>query len=246
MKLSDRIEPRIVDNLERLQVNLKYRFREPGLLIQALTHPSVPSDTNDPQPDNQRLEFLGDAVLQLVLTHALFIMHENLEEGQLSKARACIVGEPTLAAIARGLELGSYLFLSHGEEINGGRNRASSLADAMEAVIGAVFLDGGYNASREFILALFNGELQDLEKKIVGFNPKGELQELLQNSSSEKIEYKIEAVTGPDHGRCYECSVSYGDKVLGRGAGKSKKTAEAAAATEALKNLSDKKALRNE
>ena len=226
------------------QTRLAYAFRDDGLLRLALTHPSVAHETGAPSPHNQRLEFLGDAVLQLVLTRELYEKFPEFDEGPLTKARAKLVNRRTLAEHARSLDLGAHLILSRGEESSGGRERASTLADAFEALLGAIFLDGGFDAARAFVLREFNAELApapesglpDIE------NPKGELQELLQARSPAAPEYRLISATGPDHDRMFECTVEHEGVELARGRGKSKKAAESDAALAALKKLREEKA----
>jgi ribonuclease-3 len=220
-----------------IQARLGYSFRDEGLLRLALTHPSVAHETGTPSPHNQRLEFLGDAVLQLVLTRELYEKFPAFDEGPLTKARAKLVNRRTLAEHARILGLGAHLILSRGEEINGGRERASTLADAFEALLGAIFLDGGFEAAREFILREFGAAFGKLNVLPIIENPKGELQELLQARSPEAPEYHVVSATGPDHDRLFECTVQHGGVELARGSGKSKKAAESDAAVAALKKL---------
>jgi ribonuclease-3 len=219
------------------QTRLGYTFRDATLLQLALTHPSVAHETGTPLPHNQRLEFLGDAVLQLVLTRELYEKFPAFDEGPLTKARAKLVNRRTLAEHARTLGLGAHLILSRGEEINGGRERASTLADAFEALFGAIFLDGGFEAAREFILREFGAAFGKLNVLPIIENPKGELQELLQARSAEAPEYRVLSATGPDHDRLFECTVQHAGVELARGRGKSKKDAESDAALAALKKL---------
>jgi len=223
--------------LSELQSRLGYAFRDEGLLRLALTHPSVAHEQGAPAPDNQRLEFLGDAVLQLVLTRELYEKFPAFDEGPLTKARAKLVNRRTLAEHARPLGLGAHLVLSRGEELNGGRERGSALADAFEALLGAIFLDGGFAAAREFILREFGEAFGRLSVLPIIENPKGELQELLQARSPEAPEYRVLSATGPDHDRVFECTVHHGGAELARGSGKSKKAAESDAALAALKKL---------
>jgi ribonuclease III len=226
-----------MSELSELQGRLAYAFRDEGLLRLALTHPSVAHETNMPSPHNQRLEFLGDAVLQLVLTGELYEKFPEFDEGPLTKARAKLVNRRTLAEHARSLGLGAHLVLSRGEETNGGRERASTLADAYEALLGAIFLDGGFAAAREFILREFGAAFGKLSVLPIIENPKGELQELLQARSPDAPEYQVVSATGPDHDRVFECTVHHGGVELARGSGKSKKAAESDAAQAALKKL---------
>ena len=218
---------------------LGHRFRDPTLLVLSLTHPSLANESaaGAPQQHNQRLEFLGDAVLQLVITLELYRNFPDSGEGLLTQARAQMVNRSSLAGKGRRLGIGDHLILSRGEETTGGRARASTLADAFEAVMGAVFLDGGFDQAAEVIRRLFRddfGELGELPNLV---NPKGELQELLQAKSPVPPRYEQVSVSGPDHSRQFECAAYHGDVELGRGLGRSKKLAESAAALAALERL---------
>lgn len=226
-----------MSKLAALQARLGYTFRDAGLLRLALTHPSVAHEQGAPVQHNQRLEFLGDAVLQLALTRELYEKFPAYDEGPLTKARAKLVNRRALGARGRTLGLGAHLILSRGEESHGGRERSSALADACESVIGAIFLDGGYTAAREFILREFGDGLSELGAIPTLENPKGELQEFLQARSPEAPRYHIVATSGPDHDRVFECTVQHGGVELARGTGKSKKAAESEAAQAALKKL---------
>lgn len=228
---------------EGLQREMAYAFRRRALLQLALTHPSIAHEQGAPMETNQRLEFLGDAVLQLVLTQELYEKFPAFGEGPLTKARAKLVNRRTLAEHARHLGLGQYLILSRGEELHGGRDRLSALADAFEALLGAVFLDGGFESAREFILRRFSAAFQRLDVIPILENPKGELQELLQAVSSEAPQYNVVSATGPDHDRIFECTVQHNGVELARGHGKSKKAAESEAAFAALKKLKEQKAV---
>jgi ribonuclease III len=227
----------IVADLHQLQARLGYSFGNEGLLRLALTHPSVAQEQGAGTPHNQRLEFLGDAVLQLVLTGELYDKFPDMGEGPLTKARAQMVNRRTLAAHGRRLGLGEQLILSRGEEANRGRERPSALADAFEALLGAVYLDGGFPAVREFVLRQFQAELGGQAVIPNLDNPKGELQELLQANSNEAPRYRLESVSGPDHDRVFECAVLHQGTELGRGRGKSKKEAEILAAAAALERV---------
>ena len=223
-----------MSNLVTLQNRLGYTFQDEGLLRLALTHPSVAHESPVAAPHNQRLEFLGDAVLSLALTGALYEKFPGLGEGPLTKARAQLVNRRTLAGEARRLGLGSHLILSRGEESSGGRERQSALADAYEALLGALFIDGGYEAAREFILRSFQDVFGALTEIPNLDNPKGELQELLQSRSPAAPQYETTSVSGPDHDRLFECAVFHGGVELARGRGRSKKEAESCAAFAAL------------
>ena len=225
-----------------LQTNLGYTFRDLALLRLALTHPSVAHEKGTPMQTNQRLEFLGDAVLQLVLTRVLFERFPTFGEGPLTKGRAKLVNRRTLAEHGRRLGLGGYLIVSRGEEMHGGRERPSALADTFEALLGAIFLDGGFEAAREFIIREFQSAFGELPEIPMLENPKGELQELLQSVSSQAPQYHVVAATGPDHDRMFECTVHHNGVELARGRGKSKKSAESEAALAALTKLRQKQA----
>jgi ribonuclease-3 len=222
---------------EELQHKLGYFFQDLRLLRLALTHPSVAHEQGSPVQTNQRLEFLGDAVLQLVLTRELYERYPDLGEGPLTKARARLVNRSSLALRGSELGLGKNLLLSRGEELNGGRERTSALADTVEAVLGAIFLDGGWQAASDFVLRQFSASVANLASHSAADNPKGELQELLQASSAESPHYSVVSVSGPDHDRLFECTVQHCGCELARGQGKSKKAAESAAALVALLKL---------
>ena len=231
---------------EEFQRQLGYTFQDPALLRLALTHPSVAHEQGAPLQTNQRLEFLGDAVLQLVVTRELFEKFPAFEEGPLTKARAKLVSRRTLAEQGRELGLGRHLILSRGEEMHGGRERASALADAFESLLGAILLDGGFQVAQAFILGRFCEAFGGLSGIPVMENPKGELQELLQAVSAEAPEYLVVSVTGPDHDRFFECTVRHGGVELARGSGKSKKAAESEAALAALNRLREQPAAQSE
>jgi ribonuclease-3 len=219
-----------------LQSRIEYQFKDPALLELAMTHPSVAHEQGRLVQHNQRLEFLGDAVLGLVLTCELYEKFPAVSEGPLTKARAQMINRRTLADQARRIELQNELILSRGEEANLGRSRASALADAFESLIGAVFLDGGFEAARALVLRCFRGAFE-LNSIPTLENPKGELQEILQAKSPDAPQYVVAGATGPDHDRDFECVVTHGGVELGRGRGKSKKAAESEAAVAALKTL---------
>ena len=227
-------------DINGLQGKLGYQFQDEKHLTLALTHPSVAHESGGSAQHNQRLEFLGDAVLGLVITNELFARFHGFGEGPLTKARAQLVNRRTLASQARRLNLGAYLILSRGEESSGGRARQSALADAFEAIVGAIFLDGGYSSGREFVLRCFHDGFGEVNEIPNLDNPKGELQETLQTHSNQPPEYELTAVSGPDHDRLFECLVRHGGAELARGMGKSKKEAESMAAVAALKQLRGK------
>jgi ribonuclease-3 len=223
-----------VNSPGELEELLGYTFRDRQLLRLALTHPSVSHEVPANTAHNQRLEFLGDAVLGLVLTRELYEKFPGLGEGPLTKARAQMVNRRTLADLARSFRLGENLVMSRGEDVSGGRARLSALADAFEAVVGAMFLDGGYGAAVEFVLRSFRDAFGELTEIPNLSNPKGELQELLQASSPEAPQYQMTSASGPDHDRIFQCAVFHRGLEMGRGEGKSKKEAEGQAARSAL------------
>jgi ribonuclease III len=224
-----------------LEALLGYRFRDPALLILALTHPSLAHEGGGGQNHNQRLEFLGDAVIQLVVTGELYARFPGLGEGVLTQARAQLVNRTSLAEQARRLNLGRRVILSRGEDSSGGRTRNSTLADAFEAVIGAIHLDGGFETAKEVVLRLFRDSGADLIEPPNLENPKGELQEFLQINSPEAPRYELVSAEGPDHDRVFRSAVFHKDVELARGVGRSKKAAESNAAFLALKRLRDGK-----
>ena len=220
-----------------LQKRLGYTFKQPALLELALTHPSVSHGQNEKLHNNQRLEFLGDAVLQIIISTELYKKFPNRDEGTLSKARARMVNRAALAEQALQIKLGKELLLSRGEERSGGRERASALADAFEAMVGAIYLDGGFMKVKKFILAQFTERLAGAKASRPVGNPKGELQEMLQSQSAIAPEYRLLEAEGPDHDRSFVCAVRHRGRELARGTGKSKKAAETDAAAKAMKKL---------
>ena len=218
-----------------LESRIHYKFRNSLLLAEALTHPSLAYESQHRNFDNQRLEFLGDAVLQLIVTEELFRRFPGATEGHLTKLRSRVVSRRALAKFAMAIHLGEYILLGKGEESTGGRRRLSTLADAFESLIGAVFLDSDVDMARELVLRLLEDELGSMEEGTEEMNPKGELQECLQAIHPQAPVYRIISESGPDHRRVCQAEVSWRDKVLASGKGKSKKEAEARAALEALR-----------
>jgi ribonuclease III len=230
-------------DLNSLQERLGYSFRETNLLRLAVTHPSIAHEQEGLVQHNQRLEFLGDAVLGLILTRELYERFPDFGEGPLTKARAELVNQRSLAEQSRRLGIGEFLIMSRGEIIHGGQQRASSLADAYEAVIGAIFIDGGFDVAREFVLRCFRDAFGEFTAPPNLSNPKGELQEMLQTRSSEAPRYEITASSGPDHDRSFECAVLHEGRELGRGRGKSKRAAEGEAALAALQTIKNERGI---
>ena len=217
-----------------LEERIGYKFRNSLLLAEALTHPSLGHEAQHYHFDYQRLEFLGDAVLQLVITEYLFSCFQVEAEGQLTKLRSRLVSRDALKTHAAALDLGRYILMGRGEETSGGRERTSTLADAFEALIGALYLDGGLDVAKNFILTQTRADLAKLAEEPVDFNPKGDLQELLQSISPRSPVYELVSQSGPEHEKTFVSEVVWEAIVLGQGTGRSKKQAETAAALEAL------------
>ena len=222
--------------MEPLESRIEYKFRNSLLLAEALTHPSLAYESARPHFDNQRLEFLGDAVLQLVVTEALYARFPEFSEGQLTKLRSQLVSRKALAKFANAIGLGDYVLLGKGEEASGGRKRHSTLADAFEALIGAIYLDSGIPPARELVLQVCSDEIDEIGASPVERNPKGELQEHLQAIEPEAPVYRVISESGPDHRRVFQSEVTWRGRLLATGKGKSKKEAEIRAAAEALRN----------
>ena len=222
-----------------LEQRMGYTFRNNRLLDEALTHPSLAYEARRPNFDNQRLEFLGDAVLQLAFTEHLFHAFESFPEGRLTKLRSRLVSREALCGYARRLDLGSSLMLGRGEDASGGRTRASSLADAFEALVGAVYLDAGLPQAVEFIFRCCAPELAEVAREPEERNPKGALQEMLQGPESPGPTYITTSESGPDHAKQFTVRVEWQGRELGSGSGASKKQAEILAAADALERLRD-------
>ena len=222
MKMSD---------LKKFQEKIGYQFKDEQLLRQALTHSSYANEKHLKKlSDNERLEFLGDAVLELTSSEFLFTHYPKLTEGQLTKLRASIVCEPTLAQCTEEISLGDYLLLGKGEDQTGGRTRKSILSDAMEAVIGAIYLDGGFANAKEFVLKYI---MTDIENKHLFYDSKTILQEVVQGEH-EQLTYVLLEETGPDHDKSFTVGVLIGNKEISTGTGHTKKAAEQEAAYQAL------------
>ncbi|MEY2519204.1 MAG: ribonuclease [Verrucomicrobiota bacterium] len=218
-----------------LEERIGYKFRNPLLLAEALTHPSLRHETHRSHFDNQRLEFLGDAVLQLVITEHLYGHFHAEAEGKLTKLRSRLVSREALAVHAAAMDLGSYLMMGRGEEASGGRVRNSTLADAFEALVGAVYLDSDLATVRRFILEQAADELAQVVEEPTDINPKGHLQELLQAISPRSPAYELISQTGPEHQKTFIVRAVWEGIELGEGTGRSKKQAETAAALEAMR-----------
>lgn len=224
-------------DLNELERRCGYTFRDKNLFHRALTHSSYANEhKKDKAVCNERLEFLGDAVLEVVSSDFLYHKYPEKPEGELSKIRASLVCEPTLAYCAADLELGSYLLLGKGEEATGGRERNSVVSDAMEALIGSIYLDGGFANAKEFIHRFI---LNDMEHKKLFYDSKTILQEVVQGEH-ENLTYELISESGPDHNKSFTVEARVGSRVLGEGTGRTKKAAEQEAAYKALLKLRKK------
>lgn len=219
--------------MDELQKIIGYQFNNVELLKEALTHSSFANEHHKKLKCNERLEFLGDSVLSIVVSDYIFANCPKLPEGELTKLRAALVCEKSLYGFAKKIDLGKFLLLSHGEKRNGGALRASILADAFEAVIAAIYLDGGIEPAKKHILRFVVPEIE--QRKTQRFKDyKTSLQEIIQKNPGEKLEYILVSSSGPDHNKHFKVEVHLNSNVIGRGGGKSKKEAEQQAAREAL------------
>ncbi len=219
---------------DKLEERIGYVFRDKDLLRQALTHSSYANERKiNKVKDYERIEFLGDAVLEMISSEYLYNSRSEMSEGQLTRTRAAMVCEPSLAACARDLSLDRYILLGKGEEMTGGRSRDSIISDVMEALIGAVYLDGGFERAREFIHRFV---LSDLEDKALFYDAKSILQEEMQKDGGD-IRYVLVGESGPEHDKSFFVEVYQGDVLLGSGSGHNKKAAQQKAAYEALLRL---------
>lgn len=225
-------------NLQILEERIGYQFQDKALLKQAITHSSYSNEQKINRLKHyERLEFLGDAILEMVSSVFLFREHPKVPEGELTKMRASMVCEPALAFCARDLELGKFMLLGKGEESSGGRKRDSIIADAMEAVIGAIYLDGGMEPAKEFINRFI---LSDLENKQLFYDSKSNLQELIQGKLKKEFHYELLEESGPEHDKTFMVEVFMEETSIGKGSGRTKKAAEQQAAYQALLFLRDK------
>lgn len=224
--------------MKMLEERIGYRFTNQALLRQAVTHSSFTNEQRIRRNRNyERLEFLGDAVLELVSSEFLFQRNEHMPEGELTKMRASMVCEPSLAFCARDLDLGKFILLGRGEEGTGGRVRDSIVSDVMEAVIGAIYLDGGMEPAKIFINRFI---LSDLEDKQLFYDSKSNLQELIQGKLKKEFHYELCSESGPEHNKVFCVAVYMEEKLLGTGEGRTKKAAEQQAAYQALLRLRGK------
>ncbi|MFG6368712.1 MAG: ribonuclease III [Lachnospiraceae bacterium] len=225
--------------LQELQQKIGYQFHEEALLKQALTHSSFANEQKINKLSNyERLEFLGDAVLELISSEFLYKENVDMPEGQLTRLRASMVCEPALAYCAKDISLNSYILLGKGEEATGGRKRDSIISDVMEAVIGAIFLDGGIESAKKFIYRFI---LSDLEDKILFLDSKTLLQEEIQKKNTAQLWYELVGETGPDHDKQFHVEAYLDNKLIGCGVGRTKKSAEQQAAYEALLKIKGRK-----
>ena len=222
--------------LTKLEQGLGYTFRNKALLENALTHSSYANENRERHlPDNERLEFLGDSILGFVVAEYLYRNFPDKPEGELTRIRADLVCERNLAEAAATVELGSYLLLGHGEEQGGGRKRDSIVSDAMESVIAASFMDGGFAAAKEIIDRLILSNIPKGRPR--NFDYKTALQELVQRKKDQQLHYELVGESGPDHDKHFEVAVELNGRAVGRGVGSSKKRAEQAAAEAAIEAL---------
>jgi len=224
-------------DLAALQNTLGLQFKDPSLLEQALVHSSYINESPGIATSNERLEFLGDAVLGFIIAGELYQRLPQSAEGEMTELRSSLVRGDALSRLAKAISLGDYLYLGKGEEASGGRRKPANLAGAMEAVIAAIFLDHSFNATRDFILRLMAKELKKALSQGIEPDYKSQLQELIQARHQQTPTYQVLEAVGPDHDRRFSVEVRVGDTVLGRGSGKSKKLAEIEAARAALDQL---------
>lgn len=220
--------------MKPLEENLRYEFKNKKLLINALTHSSYANEARDGVSSNERLEFLGDSVLSIVVSEYIYKEFNNLPEGELTKLRASLVCEKSLCQFSRELELGKYLRLGKGEDKGGGRERDSILADAFEAVLAAMYLDGGFNVAKNHVMRFIKNELKHTDDEVFK-DYKTALQEIIQKNPEESVTYILTKETGPDHDKVFEVEVRLNSNTIGKGMGKNKKQAEQSAAKEALR-----------
>lgn len=225
-------------NLEEFEKKLGYHFADNHLLLLALTHSSYANENKKgSHENNERLEFLGDAVLDMVVSEYMYRKFPEMPEGELTKLRAAVVCEGSLAGLSRKLGVGRNLFLGKGEESTGGRNRDSILADAFEAIIGAVCMDGGIEAASTYVMRFMEDQIAQTKTNFRNLDCKTHLQEIIQKISKVPVHYAIVDEKGPDHNKVFVAEVTHEGKVLGQGSGKSKKEAEQNAANAALEKM---------
>ena len=222
-----------------IESKIGYIYKDKSVLSLALTHSSYANESKKNKNHNERLEFLGDSVLSIIVSKYLYNNFTDMPEGELSKTRAALVCEKSLATFARKIDLGSYLLLGKGEDQNGGRDRDSILADAFEAVIASLYLDGGIKPAEKFVLSFIKNQIKDIKTNTSFVDYKTELQEIIQQNKEEKVEYVLVDESGPAHNKFFCVEVHLNSNVIGRGEGKSKKIAEQLAAKEALELMGE-------
>ena len=221
-------------NIDDLLNSIGYSFKDEKLLVTALTHKSYTVNAESGDINNERMEYLGDAVLELVTSDFLYKNYKDMSEGEMTKLRASLVCEPALAIDAREFNFQEFIYLGKGEENTGGRNRDSIISDAFEAVIGAIYLDGGMDAATKFINTFV---LNDIEHKQTFYDSKTVLQERVDATNLGKVQYEIVNESGPDHNKVFDAVVKLNDEVIGKGTGHTKKQAEQNAAIEAIEKI---------
>jgi len=225
----------LVNKIAALEEKISYEFKNKDNLIRALTHSSFANENKHNKfVSNERLEFLGDAVLNVIISEKIYTQYSNLSEGEMTKARSTIVCETSLVNCANAIGISQYLLLGKGEELTGGRQRHSILADAFEAIIGAIYIDGGIESARSFIESTMSSIIEDAVKGYSYQDYKTQLQEKVQSKGNEKITYELIEEKGPDHDKTFITQVKINDQVMGIGKGKTKKEAEQHAAFLAL------------
>jgi ribonuclease-3 len=228
----------LYQEINKLQNVIGYRFKDQNNLILALTHSSYANENRKENLEsNERLEFLGDAVLNIIISEKIFREYSTLTEGEMTKARASIVCEPSLESCSNKIRLGEYLLLGKGEELSGGRKRVSILSDAFEALIGSIYIDGGMDDARDFINKFMGEMIEDSISGMLFRDYKTQLQEYVQRSANHKVIYEVVEEKGPDHNKTFISQVRIKDKIMGVGEGRSKKESEQKAAMAALTEM---------
>ncbi len=228
------------EELSTLEKKLEYSFRDTDIISQALVHSSYANEKGQKNlVSYERLEFLGDAVLQLIISDFLFAKYTHFPEGELTKLRSRIVCEATLVECAKHLNLGGYMYFGRGEELTGGRERASILADCFESVVAAIYLDGGMGSARSFVLRIMEKKIMDAVMGKIFIDYKTRLQEVIQARKITQIRYVVLDEQGPDHNKTFQMNVVINDQIVGTGTGRSKKEAEQLAAKMALSRINE-------
>ncbi len=225
--------------MKGFETRLGYIYKDKSLLSLSLTHSSYANENKNSKGYNERLEFLGDSVLSIIVSKYLFTNFPKMPEGELSKTRAALVCEKSLASFARQIQLGNVLLLGKGEMQNGGNDRDSILADAFEALIASLYLDGGIDVAEKFVLKFISEQMEEKKVFTAFVDYKTELQEIIQQNKEEKVEYVVVGESGPAHDKNFTVEVHLNSNVIGKGSGKSKKIAEQMAAKEALELMGE-------